>query len=222
MHTHTNGNSTYADFLLRKQQLPAGQGFEPIEIPEFLHPFQAHTCEWAIRKGHALIAADTGLGKTPMQLVVADNVVRYTNKNAIIFCPLAVAAQTEREARKFGIEAKVSRDGTVHKGITITNYEQIDHFNPEDFIFACGDESAAIKAFAGRRRKKVIRFFSKLPYRLLCSAAPSPNDWIELGCQSECLGVMTQSEMLGYFFRESKYMRHTLFKEGDFLERYEI
>src|SRR5262249_30648210 len=68
----------------------------------------------------------------------------------------------------------------------------------------------------GKRRKKINRFFSKLPYRLLCSAVPSPNDFIELGCQSECLGIMTQSDMLGYFFRETQYMRHTLFREGDF------
>jgi len=206
----------YAKFLLMKQQLGRNDGFEPIEIPSWLHPFQAHTCEWAIRKGRALIAADCGLGKTPMQLVAAHNVVRKTGKKAIIITPLAVCHQTEREAKKFGIEAKVSRDGTVHPHITITNYERLHYFNPDDFVFACGDESAAIKAFNGRRRKQVIRFFSKLPYRLLCTATPSPNDFIELGVQAECLGVMTQSEMLSYFFRESKYMRHTLFKEGDF------
>ena len=206
----------YAEFLHKKTQLERNDGFEPVEIPSFLYPFQAALDEWAIRKGRAMIAADCGLGKTPMLLVWADNVIRFTNKKVIVIAPLGVTHQTEREAKKFGIEAKVSRDGTIHPHITITNYESLHKFNPEDFIGAVADESAAIKSFNGRRRKQVIRFFNKLPYRLLCTAAPSPNDFIELGCQSECLGVMTQSDMLGFFFRESKYMRHTIFKEGDF------
>jgi len=151
-----------------------------------------------------------------MQLCWADNVIRHTNKKVLIVTPLAVCHQTEREAKKFGIEAKVSRNGTVHPRITITNYEQLHRFSQEDFIGGVADESGAIKAFNGKRRKQVIRFFSKLSYRLLCTATPSPNDFIELGTQSECLGIMTQSDMLGYFFREAKYMRHTVFRDGDF------
>jgi hypothetical protein len=209
-------NNGYAEFLHRKQQLGGDQGFEPIEVPDFLFPFQRHLVDWAIRRGRAAIFADCGLGKTPMQLVWADNVVRHTGKRVLIITPLAVCHQTEREAKKFGIEAKVSRDGTVHERITITNYEQLHRFKQEDYVAAVADESGAIKAFNGKRRKEVIRFFAKLPYRLLCTATPSPNDFIELGTQSECLGIMTQSDMLGYFFRETKDMRHTIFKEGDF------
>ena len=208
--------SGYAEFLDRKTQIGAANGFEPIEIPEFLFSFQRDLTAWAIRKGQAAIFADCGLGKTPMQLVWADNVVRYTGENVLIITPLAVCHQTEREAKKFGIEAKVSRDGTIYPGITITNYEQLHRFDQKNFKGACADESGAIKAFNGKRRKQVVRFFAKLPYRLLCTATPSPNDFIELGTQSECLGIMTQSDMLGYFFRETKDMRHTIFKEGDF------
>jgi hypothetical protein len=208
--------ASYQSFLAAKQQLGDGDGFEPIEIPEFLFPFQRHLVDWAIRQGRAAIFAGVGLGKTPMQLTWADNVVRQTGKNVIIFAPLAVAAQTEREGRKFGIDCKVSRDGKIPGKITITNYERIHYFDPKDFIGAVADESAILKAFGGKRRKLITRFFSKLPYRLLCSAVPSPNDFIELGCQSECLGIMTQSDMLGYFFRETQYMRHTVFREGDF------
>jgi hypothetical protein len=210
----TNGD--YQAFLAKKTQLGHGSGFEPIEIPEFLFPFQRQLTEWSIRQGASAIFASMGLGKTPMQLAWADNVVRHTNKPALIITPLAVAYQTEREATKFGFEAKVSRDGTIHKPITITNVERLHYFSPDDFSGAVLDESAMIKAFGGKRRKQVVRFFSKLPYRLLCSGTPSPNDFIELGCQSECLGVMSQSEMLNYFFRETQYMRHTVFREGDF------
>jgi len=208
--------NSYSKFLASKSDMGPAAGFEPIEIPAFLFPFQKHLVDWAIRRGRAAIFADCGLGKTPMQLAWADNVARKTGGRVLVVTPLAVAYQTEREARKFGFTARISRDGTVHDGITITNYEKLHLFDNADFAGAVADESGAIKAFNGKRRKEVIRFFSKLPYRLLCTATPSPNDFIELGTQSECLGVMTQSDMLAYFFRETKDMRHTIFKEGDF------
>ena len=206
---------TYRDFLHRKTQLPAGGGFEPVWLPDFLFDFQSHLVDWAVRRGRAAIFADCGLGKTPMLLTWAENVARKADRPVLVVCPLAVAAQIKREADKFGVEAEVSRDGTPRR-ITVTNYEKLHLFDPEDFAGAVADESSAIKAFDGRRRKQVVRFFSKMPYRLLCTATPSPNDFIELGTQSECLGVMTQSDMLGYFFRETENMRHTVFKEDDF------
>lgn len=205
----------YQDFIARKAQLGGRYGFSPPWLPEFLFDFQKALVEWAARQGRAAIFADCGLGKTAMQLVWAENVARQTGNNVLIVAPLAVAAQTRREAEKFGIEAVVSRDGTAHR-ITITNYERLHYFRQADFAGAVADESSAIKAFDGRRRKQVVRFFSKLPYRLLCTATPSPNDFIELGTQSECLGVMTQSDMLGHFFRETESMRHTVFKDDDF------
>jgi hypothetical protein len=205
----------YREFLHAKSQLPATSGFEPLWLPNYLFDFQRSLVEWAIRRGRAAIFADCGLGKTPMQLVWAENVVRKTGKPVLIIAPLAVTHQTQREADKFGIQARVSRDGSVYP-ITITNYERLHYFNPADFIGAVADESSAIKSFDGKRRKQVVRFFSKLVYRLLCTATPSPNDFIELGTQSECLGIMTQSDMLGFFFRETENMRHTIFKNDDF------
>jgi hypothetical protein len=182
----------YAEFIRRKSQCGEQAGFEPVWLPDFLFDFQRHLVDWSVRKGRAAIFADCGLGKTPMQLVWAENVARKTGKRVLVIAPLAVALQTRREAEKFGIDAKVSRDGSLHR-ITITNYERLHYFHQEDFVGAVGDESSAIKAFDGRRRKQVVRFFSKLPYRLLCTATPSPNDFIELGTQSECLGVMTHT-----------------------------
>lgn len=206
---------SYAEFIRRKSQIGDNSGFEPLWMPPVLFDFQAALVEWAILKGRAAIFADCGLGKSLMQLVWAENVARKTGKPVIVIAPLAVTAQTQREAEKFGIEAKVSRDGALHR-ITITNYERLHYFNQADFVGGVADESSAIKSFDGRRRKQVVRFFSKLPYRLLCTATPSPNDFIELGTQSECLGVMTQSDMLGFFFRETENMRHTVFREDDF------
>lgn len=206
---------SYSEFLHRKSQLGAGDGFEPLWMPDFLFPFQRQLTEWAIRRGRAALFEDCGLGKTVQYLVWAENIVRKTGGRVLIVCPLAVAAQTVREGQKFGIECTLSRDGKPYR-IGVTNYESLHKFDAADYVGGVADESGAIKAFDGKRRRQVVRFFSKMPYRLLATATPSPNDFIELGTQSECLGVMTQSEMLGYFFRQTQDMRHTVFREGDF------
>lgn len=209
-------SSDYQTFLATKTQLGEACGFEPLWLPDFLFDFQRSLVEWALRKGRAAVFADCGLGKTPIQLAWAENVVRKTGGKVLILAPLAVSMQTQREGEKFGIEVFVSRDGSSPKGITVTNYERLHYFNPEYFVGAVADESSAIKAFDGKRRKQVTRFFSKLPYRLLCTATPSPNDFIELGTASECLGVMPQSEMLGYFFRENENRRHSVFTDDKY------
>lgn len=206
----------YQTFLARKSQVVGDDGFEPRYMPAAAFDFQRELIAWSARKGRSEIMAECGLGKTLIELGWAKNVVRHTRGNVLIVAPLAVSQQTQREAEKFNIEARVSRDGSVPCRLTVTNYERLHYFNPEDFVGAVADEASAIKAFDGKRRKQVTRFFSKLPYRLLATATPAPNDFIELGTASECLGIMTQSDMLGYFFRETKDMRHTVFREHDF------
>lgn len=191
---------TYADFLERRRQLDGDHGFEPIWLPDWLFAFQRELVEWAIRKGRGAIFADCGMGKTPMALVWAENVVQHTWRPVLIVTPLAVAPQIEAEARKFGLRAAVSRDGKVTAGITITNYDRLHHFNPQDFAGVVCDESSAIKAFDGERRREVTAFMRKLPYRLLCTATAAPNDYIELGTSSEALGELGAHDMLSRFF----------------------
>src|SRR5947209_17949123 len=107
--------TSYAEFLEAKSQDGNCYGFAPLWMPDFLFDFQRHLVEWAVRKGRAAIFADCGLGKTPMQLVWAENVARHTGGKALIVTPLAVCAQTAREAEKFGIDAKGVRHGTTHR-----------------------------------------------------------------------------------------------------------
>ena len=194
-------NKLYNQFIERKSQVGGMSGFEPLEIPKFLFDFQRHLVEWSIRRGRAAELADCGLGKTPMQLVWADNVVRKTDRRVLILTPLAVANQTQREAEKFGIEAKRSIAGELSSRIVITNYERLSHFKPEDFAGVVCDESSILKSFNGETRKQVTRFMSKLPYRLLCTATAAPNDYIELGTSSEALGELSNSDMLRRFFK---------------------
>lgn len=192
--------SSYADFLVSKSQFGTGDGFEPLVMPDYLFPFQQALVDWSVRMGRAAIFADCGLGKTPMQLAWANNVHRKTGKPVLIVTPLAVSFQTETEAAKFGLEAAVSRDGSVPAPITITNYERLEHFDRERFGGVVCDESSAIKSFDGQRRAMVTEFMRTRAYRLLCTATAAPNDYIELGTSSEALGYLGHMDMLTRFF----------------------
>ena len=192
----------YQTFLERKSQIGGNSGFEPTFMPDYLFPFQKSLVTWAVQKGKAAIFADCGLGKTPMQLVWAQNIVEKTNRTVLILSPLAVGAQTVKEGAKFGIECAQSRSGKVVSKITITNYENLGHFDPSDFSGVVCDESSILKNFDGATKAAVTEFSRQLPYRLLCTATAAPNDYHELGTSSEALGYLGYQDMLTRFFKE--------------------
>jgi hypothetical protein len=115
-----------------------------------------------------------------------------------------VARQTEREAAKFGMESTVCRDGrlTSKSGIVITNYERLHYFAPGDFVAVVADESSILKNFDGATKSAVTEFMREMPYRLLCTATPSPNDYIELGTSSEAIGELGFMAMISRFFKK--------------------
>ena len=191
----------YADFIARKTQAGADSGFAPVWMPDFLFDFQRDLVEWAVRKGRAAIFADCGLGKTPMGLVWASNVARKTGRPVLYLTPLAVAAQTVREAQKFGIDAIQSKDGASAGHIVVANYERLHYFSADDFAGVVCDESSILKSFAGQRRGEITAFMRKVPYRLLQTATAAPNDYIELGTSSEALGYLGHMDMLNRFFK---------------------
>lgn len=193
----------YRAFLDSKAQYGASSGFAPLWLPDFLFDFQMSLVDWAVRKGRCAIFADCGLGKTPMQLVWAENVVRKTNKPVLILTPLAVSYQTVAEAEKFGIQAHKST-GEVRPGINVINYERLHKFRPSDFSGVVCDESGILKNFDGARRAEITEFMRTVPYRLLCTATAAPNDYIELGTSSEALGYLGYTDMLGRFFMNAQ------------------
>lgn len=201
--TATAAVSDYAAFIEAKSHLAGGSGFAPLWVPDFLFDFQKHLVDWALRKGRAAIFADCGLGKTAMQLAWAENVVRKTNRPVLILSPLAVAPQTVREGEKFGVKCIRSPDGKLAgAAVHVTNYERLHYVDPADFAGVVCDESSILKSFGGATRKQVTRFLTKLPYRLLCTATASPNDYVELGTSSEALGELSHSDMLRRFFAQ--------------------
>lgn len=202
----------YHNFLEQKSQLDSGDGFEPNFMPEFLFDFQKHLATWAVKTGRAAMFADCGMGKTPMQLVWAENVVRKTNKPVLIMAPLAVSLQTVEEATKFDIDAERCMDGN-HNGakIFVTNYEKLHMYNPDDFGGVVCDESSIMKNFDGSRKTEITAFMRKTRYRLLCTATASPNDYIELGTSSEALGYLGYMDMLSTFFKNDEDSLHPMF-----------
>ena len=191
----------YGDFLERKTQHGADHGFEPSFMPDLLFPFQKTLVEWATRKGRAAVFADCGLGKTFIQLTLAENVARHTGGRVLILTPLSVSFQTVREGEKLGVEVAHRREG-IQPGdrIVVTNYERLHHFNADDFQGVVCDESSILKNFDGETRRAITDFMRQRPYRLLCTATAAPNDYIELGTSSEALGVMDYRHMLSRFF----------------------
>lgn len=190
----------YGRFLAGKSIASSAVGFNVSSVSEALFPFQRDIVRWALKRGRAALFEDCGLGKTPQQLEWAHHVAERFGP-VIIFDPLAVSSQTEREGRKFGIPVTICRtQADVRDGVNVTNYEKLHHFRPEGFAGLVLDESSILKGFDGKTRKALTEFAESIPYRLCCTATPAPNDYMELGNHAEFLGVMKLTEMLSMFF----------------------
>lgn len=194
--------SEYARFIEGRAQIDTNDGFEPTFLPSALFDFQAALVTWAVRKGRAALFADCGLGKTLQELVYAENVVRHTNRSALVLTPLAVAPQIVAEGEKFGIE--VRRGPVAGAAVYVANYERLHHYNPDDFAAVICDESSILKNFDGATKAAVTEFMRRTPYRLLATATAAPNDYVELGTSSEALGHLGHMDMLNRFFRNDQ------------------
>lgn len=193
---------SYQDFVARKLETIAPAGLEaPFTLPESLFPMQRDLVSWALRRGRAAIFADTGLGKTRMEVAFADEVCRRTGGDVMILAPLAVAAQTVAEAAKMGITVNHCREPEdALPGINITNYDRLHKFDLSRFMGVVPDESSVIKHHTAKLFDHLVQACRFIPYRLCATATPAPNDWTELGTHAEFLGICTRAEMLAEFF----------------------
>ncbi len=199
--------NNYLEFLKTKQKKHILSGFEICEneLNNNMFDFQKFIVKRALQAGKYAIFADCGLGKTLMQLEWANQVCKKTNKPVLILAPLAVVGQTVKEAKKFGIDAVVYLDEmhtmqAIPVGIYVSNYEQLDNISTDDFSGIVLDESSILKNFEGSTKKLIIDCFKETPYKLACTATPSPNDPMELGNHSEFLDIMSRNEMLAMYF----------------------
>jgi hypothetical protein len=192
--------ASYAEFLARRRARAQAEGrtVEPCALHESLKPFQREIVAWAARVGRPAVWADTGLGKTRMQVewcrVMADT--------ALIVAPLAVAEQTVAEAERVGVAARYVRsaEGVTGTGVYVTNYEMVDRFDPALFGAVALDEASILKQSDGKTRTRLIEHFRDVPYRSAWTATPAPNDPEELTNQAEFLGHMTRTNMLAAYF----------------------
>jgi len=187
----------YSDFLRNKQIRFVPQGIDDAVINPKLFHYQQDIVKWALKLGRSAIFADCGLGKSFMQIEWANNICRHTGGKVLILAPLAVSHQTIHEGKKLGVD--ISYYGG-DADIQIINYDKLDHVDVSLFSGVVLDESSILKNFTGKIRDKIIETFINTPFKLACTATPSPNDFMELGNHAEFLGVMSRSEMLAMFF----------------------
>lgn len=183
----------YLDFLRSKSRLWTGCGVQPSPLPSSLFPFQQVLTTWALKKGRACLWADTGLGKTRMQLAWAAQIPG----RVLILAPLCVGPQTIEEGNTIGVKV-----GTLGSGeqIEIANYERLHQIEASQYQGVVLDESSILKSVDGKTRTRLIAQFKDTPYKLCCTATPAPNDIAELANHCEFLGIMTRAEMLATFF----------------------
>jgi DNA modification methylase len=184
----------YLKFLETKKKTFISSGFEidEKELNNNLFDFQKYAVKTSLKKGKFALFFDCGLGKTLMQLSWAQAVYNYTNMKVLILCPLAIVEQTKEEALKFGISLDC---------FDITNYDQLKNIeNINQYSGVVLDESSILKGRDGKLSSLIISTFKNTPYKLACTATPSPNDHMELGQHSEFLGAMGYLEMLAMYF----------------------
>lgn len=196
--------TSYQQFLEQKKHSQIDYGIEPNFMLSSMFDYQKYVAEYAIKKGRAGVFLDTGLGKTIIELIIAQNYLHHTNKPVLIITPLAVAFQFIKEAEKFGIDdVSYCKDGKYKTKIVICNYERLEHFTPTEFDCVILDESSILKNFDGAIKQQITTFLKKVKYRYLFTATPSPNDYIELGTSSEALGYLGYTDMLTKFFKNN-------------------
>lgn len=198
-----SANDSYAEFVRSKLAtvMPTGlRGMQDLGGYDLM-PHQSDLVAWALRRGRAAVFADTGLGKTRMQLTWADRVHKETGCDVLILAPLAVAAQTVAEGRVIGVDVSLCREASdVRSGINITNYDRLHKFDTSRFDAVVLDESSCIKHHDTKTLERLLAAFKDTRFRLCATATPAPNDWTELGTHAEFLGVCTRTEMLAEYF----------------------
>ena len=194
----------YREFLESKAPRAQSRGIDAGPMHEALFDYQRDVTAFCLKQGRAALFLDTGLGKSACTLAWCDQAAKASNGYALILTPLAVAKQFEREAAKFGYEARVIRDQSgVMPGINICNYDRLDLLDASVFGAVALDESSILKSFSGRTSRALINAFADTPFRLCATATPAPNDHMELGQHAEFLGVMSSQEMLARWFIDS-------------------
>ena len=208
----------YQSFLASKAPKPRAVGFEPGHMHIAMRPDQKAATAFAIRQGRAGLFLDTGMGKTFNELEWCKQCAEASNGYALLLTPLAVARQIEREANRWGYDARVIREQSdARPGINICNYDRLDNLDHAAFGAVALDESSILKSFTGATTRALIAAFEGHRFKLCATATPAPNDHMELGQHAQFLGIMPSNEMLARWFMsdQTEMGRYRLKKAGE-------
>lgn len=192
----------YEAFIRSKTRVvpPAGFAWDRRKLPRKLFGWQKDVVQWALRKGRAALFLDTGLGKSGIALSWSGAVADHTGKPVLILTPLAVGPQFVTEAAKFGVKGvELWSKGSTAR-IQVVNYHKLHLVNAADYDGVVLDESSILKSYSGSTNAQLRDTFAATPFRLACTATPSPNDVEELGNHAAFLGVCSRGEMLASYF----------------------
>ncbi len=189
----------YLEFLETKKKNIIESGFEVKKLNPNLFDFQDFIVRKALKQGRYAIFADCGLGKTLMQLSWAESVAKHTKQRVLILAPLAVKGQTIKEGEKFGVDMSK---------IDVNNYEQLENIDVTQYAGIVLDESSILKNFTGKYKNLIINLFEQTPYKLACTATPSPNDLNEIGNHSEFLNILDAQDMRAKWFVRDEGMNN--------------
>ena len=211
----------YNDLLEAKKtkRIESGFDIEESELNPLLFDFQKYCVRRMVKEGRGAVFAGCGNGKTLISLEWATKVAEHEGKPILILAPLSVSRQTIKEGQKFGYKVDLYRDMDEATKIAITNYEQIDNVDIARFVGVVLDESSILKNFTGYYRNLLTEKFKGMPYKLCCTATPSPNDLNEIGNHSEFLEILDSQDMRSKWFVREDGMNNYRLKghaKGDF------
>ena len=216
-----NEYNDYQQLLEAKKTKKVESGFdiEESELNPKLFDFQRYCVKRMVKEGRGAVFAGCGNGKTLISLEWATKVAEHEGRPILILAPLSVSRQTIKEGSKFGYKVDLYRDMDEATTIAITNYEQIENVDITRFVGVVLDESSILKNFTGYYRNLLTDKFKGMPYKLCCTATPSPNDLNEIGNHSEFLEILDSQDMRSKWFVREEGMNNYRLKghaKGDF------
>lgn len=202
----------YTDFLQAKSSIVEWQGFEA--TTQALHPsgkpHQQDAIRWMLRMGRGLLAMSFGLGKTHCQVEAARLVHEHTGGKFLFVAPLGVRHQfTEEDGPRLGVDIRYVRtDEEVAEcpsPYMITNYERIRDGNitPGQFSGISLDEGSVLRSLGSDTYATFERTCTDIPFRFVCTATPSPNNYIEIINYADFLGHMDRGQALTRWFKRN-------------------
>lgn len=202
---------SYKKFLERKIVIAKDYGTDKLKssIDSKLLPHQKAIVKWSISGGRRAIFASFGLGKTMMQLEIARKIIEITKKPFLVCMPLGVIGEFKDDLKFLdsSMEIKYITDSDTieeYKSVIYcTNYERIrkGDVKADKFGGVSFDEASMIRNLKTQTTNYVLKYFSKINYRFVATATPTPNDFIEILNYADYLGVIDRGHALTRFFQ---------------------